>query len=261
MSYRELIWNLVARDLKSRYRGSVLGFLWTVLTPLFMAAIYIFFLRLIAGRGVSIRHEDIIIGVFAWQFTVQCVNAGTSVITANSNLVKKVFFPRMILPLSVTLSALVNFALMLLVQFVVVAVLLVMKGSMLSGWTVALPIIIVHHFFFNLAIVFLVASANVYFRDTQHLVNLFLSAWFFMSPVMYNFTLVQTMAADMPWLQQAYMLNPLSVIITGYRALQIPGDAFPWSAAAVIGWLWPILLLVVAYAAYQRSQKYFSDML
>ena len=83
---RELLVNLVARELKSRYKGSVLGFLWTVLTPLFMAAVYVFFLRLLIGRGVPL--EGIIIGVFAWQFTVQSVNSGLVSITGNSNLVK-----------------------------------------------------------------------------------------------------------------------------------------------------------------------------
>ncbi|MCB1101755.1 MAG: ABC transporter permease, partial [Kiritimatiellae bacterium] len=76
------------RELKIRYRGSVLGFLWTLLIPLFMAGIYIVFLRLLAGRGVPMA--EVIIGVFAWQFTVQSVNSGLHSVTGNANLVKKV---------------------------------------------------------------------------------------------------------------------------------------------------------------------------
>src|ERR1035437_2444716 len=104
----DLIWNLVTRDLKIRYRGSVLAFLWTILNPLFMAVIYIFFLRLLA-RNAPISKEDIIIGVFAWQFTVQCVHSGLVCITGNTCLVKKVYFPRIILPLSVAIANLRNF--------------------------------------------------------------------------------------------------------------------------------------------------------
>jgi ABC-type polysaccharide/polyol phosphate export permease len=74
LNRRELLANLVSRELKLRYRGSLLGFLWSVLIPLFMALIYVVFLRLLGGRGVPLA--DIIIGVFAWQFTVQCVNGG-----------------------------------------------------------------------------------------------------------------------------------------------------------------------------------------
>ncbi len=260
-TYRELIWNLVARDLKGRYKGSVLGFLWTILTPLFMAIIYIFFLRLIAGRGVPIQNEDIIIGVFAWQFTVQCVSTGTSCISGSANLVKKVYFPRILMPLSITLSALINFLLMLVVQFIIVAVLLFREGGMLDLWTIAVPVIVLYHFLFNFSLVMLVSAANVYFRDTQHVVNLFLSAWFFMSPVMYTFALVQTMTADLPRLQQLYLLNPLAVIISGYRSLQLPGAEFPWSNAALLGWLWPAGLLIIAYMIFQRAQRNFSDML
>ncbi len=260
-TYRELLANLVMRDLKSRYRGSFLGLLWTVLTPLFMALIYIFFLRLLMGRGVRIRHEEIIIGVFAWQFTVQAIQSGMSGITGNSNLVKKIFFPRIILPLSVTLSALINYLMMLAVQLVLVAIILHMTGSHLSAAVVFLPIIMVYHFMFNLSLALLTGAANVYFRDTQHLVGLFISAWFFVSPVMYSLSLLDALTGDKAWLRELYMLNPLTLIITAYRVLQIPGEVFPWSVGAIIGWCLPILLLVGSLIFFQKSQRYFADWL
>ena len=257
----DLIRNLVGRDLKTRYRGSVLGLLWTILNPLFMAAIYIFFLTLLA-RGIANQYENIIIGVFAWQFTVQCITSGMNSITGNSSLVKKVYFPRMILPLSVNLSALVNFLLTLLVQWVLLAIiLLVTKGASLKMLTLWVPLLSLYHLLFNLAISLLVAAANVHFRDTQHLVGLLLSAWFFMSPVMYPLSMVETMASAHPWVAQLYMLNPMTVILTAYRALQIPGVVFPWSVASVTGLLLPLVLLVAAVAVFQRSQRDFADRL
>lgn len=261
LAHRDLLWNLVGRDLKSRYRGSAVGFLWTVLNPLFMAVIYIFFLRLLAGRRVPIPFEDIIIGVFAWQFTVQCINAGSVCFTGNANLVKKVFFPRIILPVSVVLSSLVNFVITLFVQFALLAVILALQGSALSLWTVALPAVVLYHALFNLALVLLVSTANVYFRDTPHLTGLLLSAWFFVSPVMYPLSFVQEMARSYPWIGDLYMLNPLSAIITAYRALQVPAESFPWSAGSVAGWVWPALLFALAYSMFRRSQRYFSDIL
>ncbi len=258
LTYRELLFNLVLRDLRSRYRGSVLGLLWTVLTPLFMALIYIFFLRLLRVR---IRHEELIIGVFAWQFTVQAIQSGMGSITGNANLVKKIYFPRMIIPLSVTLSALVNYLLMLIVQFGLVAFLLHRAGSALSPWTFALPLIIAYQFLFNFSMALLTSASNVYFRDTQHFVGLFLSAWFFISPIMYPLSLLESLAGDTTWVKQLFMLNPLSIIVTAYRVLQIPGEAFPWSGAAIIGWLWPIALFIFSFIVFQRSQRYFADWL
>jgi ABC-type polysaccharide/polyol phosphate export permease len=256
----DLIWNLVARDLKTRYRGSILGFLWTILNPLFMAVIYIVFLHLLA-RGIAIQYEDIIIGVFAWQFTMQCVNAGLNCVTGNSSLVKKVYFPRIILPLSVSVSGLVNFLVTLIVQWVLVAILLMMKGTFLEMATLWVPIFSLYHLLFNFSLALMVAAANVYFRDTQHIVNLLMSAWFFMSPVMYPLSLVETVARAHPWIAHVYLLNPMTVIITGYRAMQVPGVAFPWTAASVAGLLIPLVLLWIAYAVFQRAQRYFSDVL
>ena len=256
---RELVSNLVSRELKSKYKGSALGFLWSILTPLFMAVIYVFFLRLLAGRGVPV--ENIIIGVFAWQFTSLCVTGGMTCVSGNSNLVKKVYFPRIILPLANTLANLVNFLLSLAVQFVILFVLLGLRGTTVSPWSLALPALIVYHTLFNLGLAFLMSSANVYFRDTQHLVGVLLSAWFFVSPVMYDLSFVERAAPVSPLLANLYMLNPMAVIITGYRALTMPGVAFPWTPYTMVGLVLPLVLLWVAYVVFQRSEKYFADML
>lgn len=256
---RELLLNLVSRELKSRYKGSVLGFLWSLLTPLFMAIIYVFFLRLLAGRGVPT--EEVIIGVFAWQFTTMCVTGGMTCVTGNASLVKKVFFPRVVLPTAVTLANLVNFLLSLVVQFALVAVLLRLKGEALSAASVLVVAVIVYHTLFNLALALLMASANVYFRDTQHLVGVLLSAWFFVSPVMYNLSFVEAASAKYPALAELYLLNPLAVIITAYRALIMPGVSFPWTPFSAAGLVLPLVLLAAAYAVFQKSQRYFADLL
>jgi len=258
--HRELLWNLAGRDLKGRYKDSVLGLLWTILAPLFMAGIYIFFLRLLGGRGLQIGMPDIIIGVFAWQFTVQCVTSGLNAFTGNANLVKKVYLPRLLLPTSVVLSALVNYLLMLVVQLPLIAFLLWRQHEMLSIWTLALPVVIVYQTFFNLLLALTVSAANVYFRDTQHLVGLGLSAWFFVSPVMYPLSFVHNLAERWPWLESLYQLNPLTVIITAYRTLQT-GAPLVLTPAAMIGWLWPLVAAVGVFYAFDRAQRNFADVL
>ncbi len=259
MERRELVANLVSRELKSKYKGSVLGFLWSLLTPLFMAVIYVFFLRLLAGRGVPV--ENIIIGVFAWQFTALCVNGGMTCVTGSSNLVKKVYFPRFILPLANTLANLVNFLLSLAVQFVILFLLLGLKGTTISPWSLALPVLILYHTLFNLGLALIMSSANVYFRDTQHLVGVLLSAWFFVSPVMYDLSFVERAASASPLLANLYMLNPMAVIITGYRALTIPGEVFPWTPYTIAALVLPLVFLWIAGIVFQRSEKNFADML
>jgi ABC-type polysaccharide/polyol phosphate export permease len=256
---RELLWNLAARELKQRYRGSVLGFLWTVLTPLFMAVIYLFFLRLLAGRGVPMA--EIIIGVFAWQFTAQCVQAGTTCVLGSANLVKKVAFPLEILPLSQVLANAIGHLLSLLVQFPVLAFLLYRGGSGFSSLWLVFFLWVLWQTLFNLGLAMFVGALNVYFRDMQHLVGLALSAWFFMSPVMYNMDLALRLAEKWPWAANLLYANPLTVIINGYRAALLPGSHPGFPPAAWIGFaLVPLTLLIGAWT-YRRLQKNFADML
>jgi len=256
---RELLINLTKRELKIRYRGSVLGFLWTLLIPLFMAAIYVGFLRLLAGHGVPLA--EIIIGVFAWQFTVQCVNSGLHSITGNVNLVKKVAVPRFIMPLAATLANTVNYMLTLMVQFPLVLILLYFSGQSMSLACLALPAVLVLHFMFNFSMALFMSASNVYFRDTEHLVNVGLTAFFFMSPVMYNLTFVERTASSYPWLMDVYLLNPVAVILTGYRSLLMPDVAFPWIPSAIIAIVACPLLMIIAYKVFQRAQRNFADLL
>lgn len=257
--HRELLWNLAARELKLRYRGSALGFLWSVLIPLFMALIYVIFLRLLGGRGVPLA--DIIIGVFAWQFTVQCVNAGLTSITGSANLVKKVSFPRLILPLSATLANAITYAMSLLVQFPLVAILFHTTNQHFSPWIVLLPLVLFVHLVFNLALALLLAGLNVVVRDAQHLVGILLSAWFFVSPVMYNLDFVTRHASTHPWVPSLFLLNPLTVIITGYRSVITAGVPFPWEPMSVVSLAAIGLFFVFSYRLFQHLQKDFADLL
>ena len=259
MERRELLRNLVTRELKIRYRGSALGFFWSVLIPLFMALIYVFFLRLLGGRGVPLA--DIIIGVFAWQYTVQCVNSGLSAITGNTNLVKKVYFPRIILPLSVTVANLITYLLSLVVQFPIVAILFHIYGQSMSPFWYVFPVVIVFQTLFNLSLTLLLCSANVYYRDAQHLVGILLSALFFVSPVMYNLGFVENVADRFPWAVDLYLLNPVAVIITAYRWTIDAAAASPWTLAALGSIACCLLLLVLSYRVFERLQKDFADML
>lgn len=259
IKHRELIWNLVSRELKVRYHGAALGFAWTLLVPLFMAGIYVVFLRLLGGRSVPVA--EIIIGVFAWQFTTQCVTSAQSAITGNVNLVKKVFFPRFILPLAATLANLVNFLLSLVIQFPAVFIMMKMQGQPVSGQLWAFPLIVVLQFVFNFGLTLLLSGAVVYFRDLQHIIGVMLSAWFFVSPVMYNLDFVHQFAAKHPMAAELYMLNPMSVIITAYRAVSMAGVALPtgWATWTALGLCFAIF--AAGHASFKKLQRNFADML
>lgn len=257
--YKNLLWNLTTRELKIRYRGSALGFLWSVLIPLFMALIYVFFLRMMAGRSVPL--PEIVIGVFAWQFTVNSVQSGLGSIEGNANLVKKVKFPRIILPLSATLANLANYLLSLIAQIPILAVLLIMKGQGVGPWWWLLPAVLALHFLFNLGLAMLMAAINVRYKDAQHLVGVGLSAWFFVSPVMYNLDLVKNLLGTRGIWNALYMLNPMAMLMTAYRTAVLPGMIFPWTWATFGAMAICIVFFIAGYFLFQHAQKDFADYL
>lgn len=259
ITHRELLHNLVVRNLKSRYKDSALGFLWSILTPLFMALIYVVFLRILA-RGIPM--EDVLIGVFAWQFTSQCVFNGLTAITDNANLVKKVYFPRIILPMAATLSNLINFLLTLIVQFLLVAILLYLHNQTISWHVIFMPLLLLAHTILCFALAVFLSCINVFFRDIQHLVNVGMTAWFFLTPAMYSLEMVRNLAAqyNQPLVNAIYMLNPMAVIITGYRAMILPNSSFEFSWPIFTSAAFSLVFLVVSLKLFQKLQKTFSDM-
>jgi len=253
----ELLQSLVSRELKARYKGSVLGVLWSILTPLFMAIIYAFFFRMLIGRGVPT--EGIIIGVFAWQFTVYCMNTGMMCITGNATLVKRVKFNRATLPGSIVGAGLVDYLLSLLVQLPLIFLLLHSQGLMISSNFLLLIPVLLLHLVFNSALVFTLSTANVYLRDTQHFVGVFVSAWFFVSPVMYDLEFVRQRAVGMEWIADVFMLNPLAIIMTGYRTALIPNTPFPWNGYAIAGLIFTGLFSLFAFLIFKKGEKNFAD--
>ncbi len=248
---------LVARELKGRYKGSVVGFVWAVLVPLFMAGIYTVFLRILAGQRVAI--ERVLVGVFAWQYTAQCVQGGMLAVTSNANLVKKVLFPRMLLPASAVAAHLVQYLVSVVVQTVLLAALGGAEWS-LRGW-LAWPLVVAGLTALNLGLALILSAAHVHLRDTQHLVGVLLSAWFFVSPVMYDLefasAVVQARPGWAPWL----WLNPLMSLFTAARACLLKGAAYPWSWASAASLAWPAVILGVGVLVFRRAQRHFADLL
>jgi len=255
---RSMLRQLVVRNLKIRYKASVLGFLWTLINPVLMAAIYGLFMGLVARVAAL---DEIFIGVFVWQFTMTCIGDGIHLVLGNGNLIRKVYFPRMILPLATAAANLVNFCLM----FGVLMFILVLRqpgvvGPRLVQHLPHLAGLIGLQALLCLGVICIVATANVYFRDTEHLVGIFTTAWFFLSPVMYPVTLVRE---QWPQFLGPYLANPMAGLLYGYRrALLLTPPAL---CGPLLGW-WALSLAVAAgigvagVALFQRRQREFADL-
>ncbi len=232
-SYRDLVRNMVARDLKARYKGSVLGYFWSLLNPLLMMLVFWVVFSLLLNNTIMMYPVFLIVALLPWQFAIASVSGGMRSIIDNANLVKKVYFPREILPLTVVLSNLANYILALPVMLLVMAaVQWIELGRLNFSWTFAfLPVIVVIQMIFLIGISLILSTTAVFFRDTTHIVEILLQLWIFLTPVFFAFEQIATatQARFLRW------LNPMASIIDFYRDI-LYGQA----AAVAAGELPPI---------------------
>lgn len=210
---RELLWMLVTRNLKIRYKNSALGFFWSLLTPLLFIAIYGIFAKILkfsANRPDYLKF--LIVGIVVWQFLSMCMNDGLGAIIGNANLIKKTTFPRFILPLSMVAANLINF----LLTFVVLLVYLVVDHAHF-GPVWLFPLVLLTQCALCLGIGSILAVSNVFFRDTEHILGVGTLAWFFLTPVFYPAELqLAFLPANLQWLA---FLNPMTGIVCAYRSV------------------------------------------
>ncbi len=248
---REMLATLVARNLKIRYQSSALGFLWTLLNPLFMMLIYWLFIRLMK---FPMDPWSLLTGVLAWQFLTMCCGDAINAVAGHPNLVKKVYFPRIILPLATVLANLVNYLLSLVVLFA----LTLLAGKFAWGPALAaLPLVILVQLLFCLGLALIISCSSVYFRDTEHIVAVLLMAWFFMTPVIYSLDYISA-KAPFPWLLACYKLNPMVGLITLYRRIIMNGPSPGWLAAAA-SVIVPFLILGAGLRIFTRYEPDFAD--
>ncbi len=188
----ELLVGLVRKDLKVKYQGSVLGFLWSLANPLLLLVVYTFVFQVVLKSGIPQFGFYLLSGLLVWNMFAGAVGTSTAAVVGNSGLVKKVRFPLSVLPLSQVGFALVHFVLQLFVLLVVMAV---TGNTEFAGpqLLLAVPAIAVA-LLFTVAVSFLVAGLNVRYRDTQHVVEVVLMAGFWVNPIVYSVSLVQDRA-------------------------------------------------------------------
>ncbi len=223
-SYRELLGNLVRKELKVRYKDSVLGFMWTLVRPLLQLFVYAVAIGIFLGAGRSIPDFGVYLftGLLAWTLFTDIVGGCTGSIVGNAGLVNKVYFPREMFPLSVVGAAAVNFAL----QLVVLVAAYVATGSWPRPADLALvPLALAVLVVFATALGLVLAAANVYLRDIEYLVEVGLLLWFWMTPIVYDWTKVKTnlLGHGLDGLFQAYLVNPMANVVLAFQKALWPG--------------------------------------
>ncbi len=237
---RNLIWELTARNLKIRYRRSVFGFLWSILNPLLNAFVYNLVFGVLLKTQIDRFALFIFVGLIAWNAFAASVLESMAVITGSADLVTRVRFPHEVLPIATVFANMINFILALPTVFVFIFI----THTPLAPQLILLPWVFILLFAFTLGISFLSAATNVFFRDTRNFLDVLMTLWFFLTPIIYNLD-----AVFVPGLGQrlVYWLNPMASLITLFRHMfytsywDAPSFVARTSVACfltlIIGWL------------------------
>lgn len=243
-AYREMLKNLVSKELRARYKGSVLGFLWTFFNPLLMLIVYSFVFSYVMRSGIENYPMFLFVALLPWNYLSTSIMQGASSLVQNGSLIKKVYFPREVLPLSIVLANLVNYILSLLI---LIPALLLFKIR-LTWSLLAFPLVLMIETFFVISLTLLVSVGNVYFRDLEHITSVFMTAWFFLTPVAYSIETVP------PEAMRFFSLNPAAHIIEAYRDIFYEGIWPDWKNLLYVG-LGCLILLFMSLLTFQRWQK------
>lgn len=258
-THRQLLGDFAWREIRARYKGSLLGFAWNFLNPLLQLLVYwLLFGVLLRIRVVDAFGGDppygyavfLFTGLLPWTFFASSLLGGAGSVLNNANLVKKVRLPLAVLPASTVLAALVNF----LLSLIVLAVVLVVANIELRATLLLLPVLLAVQLVLCLGFAYLLAALGVFFRDVLHILGILLTLWYFLTPIIFPLESFRDRTTAYLMLH----LNPMTPVITGYQRVILDGAMPKWE------WLGyslgvGVVVLVLGLFIYHRSSPSFEE--
>ena len=246
--YRDLIGVLLEKELKVRYRSTLLGYVWSILHPLAFAVVYYAVFKLVVRIPVESYSLFLIAGLFPWQWFQNGMVTSCRYFLDNADLIRKVRFPRWTLPLTAVLNDMIHFAL----AIPVIVLFMGIGGVAPSvGWLWWLPLLALFQLALTLGLGLFLASANLVLRDLERLVGVAAQLWFFATPVLYPVEMIPE-----EW-RFALFLNPMACLVISWRSLFLEGA--PPSGALATGALWSLAFLAVGGLTYAKNQRRFAE--
>lgn len=259
---RILLRELVVTEFKLRYQGSVLGYVWSLLKPLMLFAImyvvFVHFLRF--GAGIPHFAVSLLLGLVMWTFFTECTNQGMQAIVSRGDLIRKINFPKYIIVISGTISALINLGLNLVVVFTF----MLFDGVAFTWGILFFPFTILLIYAFSLGLAFFLAAAYVKYRDISHLWEIFLQGLFYASPIIYPLQMVIEVGGQMA--AQLLMLSPVAVLfqqaraqVVGHENMVTADQVFSNPLYLAIPYIIIAGVVVLAAFYFKNNQKYFAE--
>ncbi len=250
MRYWPLVKKLTLREIKARYKQSFLGLFWIILNPFFQMIIMAFvFSKIMRIDNLGVPYPIFLYaGLLPWTFFANSLSGAMGVLVSNSSLIKKIYFPREILVLATLLAKTFDF---FLAAIVFILLMIWYKISFTLFMFFFFPIFLIQ-FIFTFGFSLILASLNLFYRDTQYLFNLILTLWFYLTPVIYS---VDYFPKKLRWI---FKINPLSVFINAYRKVLL-GGYYPNFESLAIGVIISLILFLISYKIFKKLEKEFAD--
>ena len=248
-SYREMINAFIRRDLRGRYKGSVLGFLWTFINPLLQLCVYSIVFSVILRVDRPKYYLFLFVALIPWIFFSSSVQGGSTCIIAYKDMVKKIYFPREVLPIATVTT---NFVNMLFCFIVIFGVVLFSRTPLNPLALLCLIPVFLVEYILALGMAFLAAAVTVYLRDMEHILSIVLMAWQYLTPVLYDYEMVPEQ------FRMIFSLNPMTPIITAFRDIlyysRVPNLATLLSALAM-----GLAVLVIGWFTFTKLKRRFAE--
>lgn len=247
-NYRELLRTNVKKEIRGKYKGSFLGVLWSFVNPLLMTLVYAIVFPFLLRSTTPHYVTYLVIGILPWTWFTTIIAQGTTTFLSNAGIIKKVYFPREILPISVVTSGLINY----LISLLIIAIFLICSGIGFSGYILYLPLIIIVQYVFSLACVFLTSSINVYVRDAEYIINFLIQMLFYATPILFTLDMFPAR------FQKFLVFNPMVTIINSYRDALFYQN-MPNLKSLGIVFLACFAFLCVSYKIFKKLEKGFAE--
>jgi ABC-type polysaccharide/polyol phosphate export permease len=244
--YRELIWALALKELKVRYKRSVLGFLWALLNPALMMLVMTVVFSTILRFGIPHFAIFLLSVLLPWTFFSQSLSYAVESIVGNGELIKKVSVPKLVFPVAAVVSNIIN----LLLSFIPLALIVIVVRHPFYWTWLYLPVPMLALIIFTLGATFFFAAANVYYRDVAHILQVVLSAWFYFTPIIYALDFIP------PNRQWLFKLNPIIYVINGFRLAVYYGLLPKWQSIAA-SFVCAFVALFIGFGIFRKYQDDF----
>jgi len=247
-NYREFLKTSIKKEFRGKYKKSFLGVLWSFLNPLFQLLVYALVFPFILKNGIENYTMFLFVALMPWTFFNSTLLQSAASIVVNGGIIKKVYFPREILPISTTTSNLLNF----LITGIIVIIALLISGIGIGPSIIVLPIIIIIQYILQLGMAFILSAITVYIRDVEYLMNVIMMLMFYLSPIVYSPDMIPDKFLPL------FKLNPMFHIISYYREI-LYYKQIPNIGGIILLFVISIVILIVGYSIFRKLEKRFAE--